>query len=331
MAVVAMLAIAGAAVAQEQADEQRIAELNKQLNDDRQWELAIGELGKLRGDDAVRFLDLQLTPGFVHLERVSEVFRRIGEDAEPVLARLVEVFNESADYDRRFRSLELFAEIAPWHRTGKAHAVKLQGFSGNDARILWTRLNSRLVLDPREEELESFILMLDGGNPYQRRFAAQILSTRGSSAHEAIPALKHVLERDPGRWAGAGYPFGSETVPVNDEVAGAILAIEPRGEAAIDAHIHRMAFGGSERERIESEIALGHFGPLAARATRHLIKRAERGSMEAITALGLIGPEARAAVPVLEDWLKWGPRLSGSEGIQLTERVKVSLRQIRGR
>ena len=47
-------------------------------------------------------------------------------------------------------------------------------------------------------------------------------------------------------------------------------------------------------------------------------------SVEAITALGMIGPAAKDAIPTLE-------KLTEHEDPQIAERAKAALRQVRGR
>ena len=71
---------------------------------------------------------------------------------------------------------------------------------------------------------------------------------------------------------------------------------------------------------------LGRHGPQAAVAVPALVKGLEDKSLpvarEAVTALGMIGPSAKDAIPAME-------KLVGHEDKQIRERQKAALRQIR--
>ena len=69
-------------------------------------------------------------------------------------------------------------------------------------------------------------------------------------------------------------------------------------------------------------------GPRVLQAVPELLSAADadnaRLAREAITALGMIGPDAKEAIPALE-------KLTGHVDSQVDERAKAALRQIRGK
>ena len=127
-----------------------------------------------------------------------------------------------------------------------------------------------------------------------------------------------------------GVRYGSpESVQFTEDVARAVLMIEPWGDAAIDAH-WRLIRTGTDEEKARAFAAFERFGPRAVRLIGELKTKAKRADVTAIRMLGMIGHPAESAIPVLEDWLKWGTRLSGDQGPIVVEQVTIALARIRG-
>ena len=85
---------------------------------------------------------------------------------------------------------------------------------------------------------------------------------------------------------------------------------------------------GNRDARMHAALLLGQMEDLATEITLHLIEELEdidsRVVQEAITALGMIGPAAKDAIPALE-------KLTEHDDPQVAERAKAALRQVRGR
>ena len=103
-----------------------------------------------------------------------------------------------------------------------------------------------------------------------------------------------------------------------------LLAAETPRESAL-GHLHKLHHG-DERARIRAAIFLGQQQELAPDIVPHLVEELSNDNtrvvQEAITALGMLGPAARDALPTLE-------KLTEHEDRQIAERAKAALRQIR--
>ncbi len=85
---------------------------------------------------------------------------------------------------------------------------------------------------------------------------------------------------------------------------------------------------GDAKTRIRTALVLAQMENLATEVVPHLIEELEgedsRVVQEAITALGMIGPAAKEAIPTLE-------KLTEHDDPQIAQRAKAALRQVRGR
>ena len=95
----------------------------------------------------------------------------------------------------------------------------------------------------------------------------------------------------------------------------------------IPAYEHQLLHGGLE-ERRRAAMALGRRGADAKHAVPTLIRALQDEEplviREVITALSMIGPAAKDAIPALE-------KLIDHQDKQIAERAKAALRQIRGK
>ena len=111
-----------------------------------------------------------------------------------------------------------------------------------------------------------------------------------------------------------------------DEMVDALVASE-KPDAVVFAQIYKL-HAGNLTARLESMVALGQMEKWTTESVAHLVEELTgedtRVVQEAITALGMIGPAARDAIPTLE-------KLAERDDSQIAERAKAALRQVRGR
>ena len=118
MAMVAMLALVGGAVAQENVDEQRIAELIEQLKGEN-WDLATTELldmGGAASDQLARAVlgDIEAEPGNqMWKARVLDTLTFLGSDAADAAPLLYEAV-EKLPWQLTDKALHALAEVAPY-------------------------------------------------------------------------------------------------------------------------------------------------------------------------------------------------------------------------
>jgi HEAT repeat protein len=122
-------------------------------------------------------------------------------------------------------------------------------------------------------------------------------------------------------------PFGQVLSEEDgNSVADALLLEAETEEESLLGHLYKLHWG-DRNERIRHALLVGERKDVAIDVTLHLIEelasRDTRVVQEAITALGMIGPAAKDAIPTLE-------KLTGHEDKQVAERAKAALRQIRG-
>ena len=111
------------------------------------------------------------------------------------------------------------------------------------------------------------------------------------------------------------------------DLADALLLVAETQEESLLAHLYKL-HEGDTTDRIRRALLLGQMKDLATDVTPHLIEelaeKDRRVVQEAITALGMIGPAAKDAIPTLE-------KLTEHEDPQIAQRAKAALRQVRGR
>ena len=112
---------------------------------------------------------------------------------------------------------------------------------------------------------------------------------------------------------------------VDLQIAKAIVSIAPDSDAAVSAHLCLVRHG----DAVQRFLACRRLGQLqcdAARCGRALLEVLTDPNpyvvREALTALGMIGPAAKEAIPALE-------KLTNHEDKQIAERAKAALKQIR--
>ena len=166
-------------------------------------------------------------------------------------------------------------------------------------------------------------------SPYQRQLApgllaplevaVEMLGDYGEQGADCLESLAHLLEARPGLYIPDDMLL---------EIADVMIRLAPDDPIVVPAYAARLGAHFDRRVRIESAIAIGHFGEDSAAAVPDLVQATSDpiGAVvrEAITALGMIGPAAKDAIPTLE-------ALTEHEDPQPAARAKAALRQVRGR
>ena len=206
------------------------------------------------------------------------------------------------------------------------------------------RLKARTQV-PEELSTAELISILDGshrlfqGSGYRARpdvwveAAAEVLGWRGEAAERALSSLGVAYDRY--RMEAAAAARVMDQIPeialtrsrIAERIGDAILRIAPEASQAISVYAHRITKGDLSTRK-DCALVLGRFGSEAAPAVPALVASLEwgRGALhaEVITALGMIGPAAKDAIPTLE-------KLTEHEDRQIAERAKAALRQVQRR
>ncbi len=141
----------------------------------------------------------------------------------------------------------------------------------------------------------------------------------GQEAIRSLPKLQSILN-------GAIM----EKLPHGDlmrfKAARAMVAIGPDDPRSSIAYGYLAAHHYDPKMRAQSALAAASFSGQSEACIRYVIEAVSDSNpavvREAITALGMIGPAAKDAIPTLE-------KLTEHEDKQIAERAKAALRQIR--
>jgi len=197
-------------------------------------------------------------------------------------------------------------------------------------RTSWSRelgrFKSRLMVDP-DAGLEAMIGEVKSNRMHRREVAAEVLGTMGKDAERAIPALADAVSalRD------VHFNQGPNQDEFIQDAAETMIRIAPNDARCAVAYSYRLMQAPTEAERSEAALRIGAFGKaaksevhtlIASTATNH--QPSQRVRCESITALGMIGADAKEAIPALE-------RLCNSEDQAIAVRARAALRQIRRR
>ncbi len=112
-----------------------------------------------------------------------------------------------------------------------------------------------------------------------------------------------------------------------DRIADELLAVPGDFDGLLLGHLYKLHEGDSEA-RVHAALFLGQLQEIPGIVVPHLLAELPVGHprlvQEIITALGMIGPAAKDAIPTLE-------KLTEHDDPQIAERAKAALRQVRGR
>ena len=351
MTMVAMLALAGAAVAQEKADEQRIAELIERLEDDQARDKAVEQLVAI-GTPAIAHLinrlidlnELNLDASGSRSDRsMLEAFLRVIGQVRPKIEEhphLVESWIATcAEEPKRARYvIRAVGDISPYYGVGEAKPVDALGamlafmlerdrsaMQGQDMIREAQRAGARGTLRV-DAEIQDLIQALAHEDAYVRELAAELLAYRRDEAKGALAALRTaLLNSHLQAWVtySEKLPYPSS---VHDTIAWAMVSIGRDDPASSVAHAYRL---GHQDAKVRLSAVKSLQSMRDPDTVPTLVRTLEDPLdlvilREAITALGMIGPAAKDAIPTLE-------KLAEHHDPQIAERAKAALRQVRGR
>ncbi|MHC4078203.1 MAG: HEAT repeat domain-containing protein, partial [Planctomycetota bacterium] len=217
-------------------------------------------------------------------------------------------------------------------------AKKLGGFGKRKFRINSSRIANcmvRLTEDPNAG-VDDLIEHLQGQSAAHREMALEWLEWHGDAAKRAIPAIREVLTtakqpphtrfqfRGAG-WGWSGSMSGSNQEAIRTKAALLLLKLGATRDMAVDVHIQLVKHPDPavrQRSVLQLGAAGDQLGDDGVRALRGAtFDRDKLVAWDAITALGMIGPAARRAVPRLQT-------LAAGEDKAKAARAAAALRQI---
>lgn len=320
---IAVLAAAGVTTAQDEQAELQIAEL----------------IGKLQGD---------LPEGWS--EELLSVCKPSRASARLAIDGLANVVRETPPANLP-TLLRVTGDLSPFYGEGVFDKVVEDVIHPieNDLRPMEAETRMAILTEIfRTRELifldglgtvQSLAKFLEHSSSHVREEAADLLGERGTEALPSLKALGSALESEHptvdrprgftlmgnGRIRTVDQEPVSHDLQVRTSVARAMLRIAPDDPSTRSAHVFLLAHGEAE-ERRAAAMALAHLGP-DSEALAELITALNDPDpilvREVITAIGMMGPEARDAIPTLEQY-------TGQDDPQIAERAKAALRQIRG-
>jgi hypothetical protein len=184
----------------------------------------------------------------------------------------------------------------------------------------YSRFRARLMVDP-DAGLGDMLDELKKNRVFRREVAAEVLGRMGAKAEGAIPILASCLRQQRSR----------DLDDFRSRAAEAMIQIAPNDPRCAVAYSYRLMQAPTETERAEAALRIGAFGKAAKTEVKTLItsaatsyQKSDRVRCESITALGMIGPDAKDAIPELK-------RLSESKNTAIAVRAKAALKQIEAR
>ena len=347
IAVVAMLALVGAAIAQEKVDERRIGELIEQLLRERP---GAADALLTTGQPGIQMMVRRLEGGAAINQTVLDYLRRAGPEAAaaivPLMTQLSEVEDSLiqelawtllalASYQSPEEKMEIELALATEarQRSDEAHDVLM-----DVQRIMGATKGFFVVGDV--DGLRGIEQILFESPQY---YAVGLLlalprsdvTAEGVLAEDVLPLLHRLLTT--GRENSAGMRTASDragnprTVDLHAVIrrlaAEAIVELAPKSPEAGAAFGYLVQCKPNPAEALRAIVTLGQAGH-ATGAVPYLLEILEgdgdaRLLAEVITALGMIGPSAKDAIPTLEN-------LTEHRDPQIAERAKAALRQVRG-
>lgn len=286
---------------------------------------AVAPLLRLVGRDsqpAVRAIAFEIlgTLGPDALTALPQLLEFDGEFQRPEAKAYARALLRVWPYDPSFWS----ADVAELQNTMMRCVVRdARGYrSVHSAGVRAIRMIRELDLDPTDaSKLIDKIRWVNRGDPVQEYIAAA-LARLGSEAAAAAPRLSAAIR----------FPVPKKPRPLPQmrylPLAEAVLAIQATGPAAARAHAYLLIYHPDPKRRLGAAMALGRQAStgsaMADQVVWALTDADPRVVREAITALGMMGPEAAAVAPKLEPLLDHADR-------QIAARAKVALRQIQDR
>ena len=328
--VAAVFVLAGVAFAQEQSDEERIAELIEQLKDEERREGATFELISIGTTAAEALVQAIRGGGEGALESLAALGNMGPPGAELSILRALVDYQNDTHGEHKFAAMHALGSLAPFagRPLAEIHSgLRLLPDDQLEFGVLSYRAYYRSNVDGLGTE-EELVEHLRANLVHEREVAAEALFHRRSVS--SVPALIEALQegKSYARTPPVMRNADGSTIQLSDnfrETTSRILVWLARNDPRIaPAYAYRLIHHPVTLIRRESARALGGFGSQSGGFVEDLVKAIQDSApvaREAITALGMIGPAAKDAIPTLE-------KLTEHADPQIAERAKAALRQI---
>lgn len=247
---------------------------------------------------------------------------RLGPEALECLPAALKLLKDGNNNAQRKLALDVLGAVGPYDRDeSEAHMRtvydELRRQRDKRKRIetqLLVNCMVRLTEDP-QVGIDELIQQLRGEDAVRREMALDWLAFRGKEAQRAVPAIKEVVtakkqpRRTSFRFRGATWGWSGTTTIANEDrvrtkAALLLMKLGAGKNVPVRAHI-QLVEHEDPAVRQRAVLELGSLGAeVGARGVRALqgaiFDQDKLVSWDAITALGMIGPAAKAAVPRLE-------------------------------
>jgi hypothetical protein len=278
----------------------------------------------------------------------AKALARIGSDAVECLPTTLKVLEKGNQAQKKL-ALDVLGAVGPYNPDERgaymdaaynSRRVRVRERRGKRIRRLPSHLVVGCMLRLSEDPtmgIDDLIEHLKGQSAAHREMAVDLLALRDKDVQRAIPALREVVTADKQprkttfRLRGTNWSWaGSISMPSSDRIRGKATLLLMKLGAAKDlpagAYIALLDHG-DPAVRHRAVLELGSFGEkVGAKGVgalaRAIMDQDKLVAWDAITALGMIGPKAKAAVPRLEG-------LARSQDKAKVARAQAALRQIR--
>ncbi len=246
----------------------------------------------------------------------AEALGQLGPKATECLPQTLETLKGNGSRPQQHLALEVLARVGPHDPD------QIQNYTQTVYNQLHRKLRSktgllvncmvRLVEDP-EISTEGLIDHLEGQSAAHREMALERLWWRGNDAKSAIPAIREVLtaakqpRKTTFQFRGAGWGWSGSTSSKNSDAirSKAALLLQKLGAKLPVAGYLQLVKHKDPAVRQRSVLKLGSLGDKVGPKGVEALKRAvfDRDKLvawDAITALGMLGPGAKEAVPRLQ-------------------------------
>jgi hypothetical protein len=326
-----------------------IRDLIKQLGNPKKWRQAASKLEKM-GAKAVEPMVEAITKDGV--EKSDRTFRvlRIIEEMGPVAKEGYGVLADSLG------QTDAAVFLAMWHTLGTlVPFTDTQGNRNEAQRLLqgaiqtlqalpaadrrkwsaeYSRFTQRVLVDPTAG-LKAMIDEVKNGRVHRREVAAEVLQGMGKDAKSAIPALAAALRSATSKNGTIAKPrrpilrtsigFSQQTDEFPARAARAMIKIAPGDPRCAVGYGWQLKKSLRPAERSRAALQLGSFGKAAKDELPTLIAALEdadkRVRWEVITAIGMLGPTAKAAIGQLGKFV-------GGDDRAASARAKAAIKQI---
>jgi HEAT repeat protein/S1-C subfamily serine protease/DNA-directed RNA polymerase subunit RPC12/RpoP len=211
----------------------------------------------------------------------ARALAKLGRDAKPALADLIKAVKEDKDKQVLKAALETLAQIGADAKASLPEVKKALRDTDPDVRRAAIDALGRLGAEPKEvlDDLKEALADVN-----LRKNAAQALGKIGTAARPAVPALAEALQ--------------DRRKEVRMEVLAALIAVKPTTQSAAKTVKPLVELLEDKDDEVQNKAieALAKTGkPAVSELDRALRDSNERVRLGAVTALGVLGTDAKAA------------------------------------